>query len=74
MGDACAPNGLSKGCRVFCSRSMYAQIVVHEADEPDVFVDFLDADALTGKDVREVDAFAMHADASAGGHDDVAIV
>jgi hypothetical protein len=33
-----------------------SQIVVHEADDPDAFVDFLDTDALTGEHGREVDS------------------
>jgi len=28
---------------------------VHEADDPDTFIDLLDADALTGKDGRNID-------------------
>jgi hypothetical protein len=38
------PNGLSRGCKVFCSKSK--QIVLHEADEPNAVVDFLDAEPL----------------------------
>jgi hypothetical protein len=34
MGDNLGPNGLSRGCKVFCSRSKYPRIMVHEADEP----------------------------------------
>jgi hypothetical protein len=37
-------------------------------------VDLLDPHALTGEHGRGVDAFAVHADAAAGGDDDVAIV
>jgi hypothetical protein len=37
MGANLVPNGLSRGCKVFCSRSMK-----HEANEPNVFLDFLE--------------------------------
>ena len=49
MGDNPVPKGLSRGCRVFCSRSDEAEIVVHEADDPNAVVDLLDAEALTGE-------------------------
>jgi len=51
-----------------------AEIVVHEADDPDALVDLLDSDALNSQDGGDVDALAVHADAPAGGHEDVAIV
>jgi hypothetical protein len=47
---------------------------VHEADDPDAFIDLLDADALTGQDGRDIDPFTVHADAPAGGDQDVALV
>jgi hypothetical protein len=34
---------------------------VHEADEPNALVDFLDAEALAGQHEREVDLLAMQA-------------
>ena len=51
-----------------------AEIVVHEADDPNAVVDLLDAEALTGEHGSDVDALAMHADAAAGGDEDVAVV
>jgi hypothetical protein len=42
---------LSEGCRISCSRSDAAKIVVHEVYEPNTLVDLLDADTLTGKDL-----------------------
>ena len=51
-----------------------AEIVAHEADDPNAVVDLLDAEALAGKDGRDVDPLAMHADAAAGGDEDVAVV
>ena len=47
---------------------------MHEADDPDAFVDLLDPDALTGQDGGDVDAFAVHANAPASGHQDLALV
>ena len=32
-----------------------AEIIVHEADEPNVLADLLDADALTGENSAEID-------------------
>ena len=49
MGDNLGPNGLSRGCKVFCSRVEVSEIVLHEADEPNAVVDFLDAEFLTGE-------------------------
>jgi hypothetical protein len=43
MGDNLVPNGLSRGCGVFCSQIDISEIVEHEADEPDALVNFLDA-------------------------------
>jgi len=57
MGDNLEPKGLSRGCKVLCSRSIYPKIVVHEADEPNALVDFLDPEALTGEDGRDVIRF-----------------
>ena len=50
------------------------EIVMPEAYDPDALVDFFNPDALTRSDGRDIDPFAMHADASAGGHYDVAIM
>ena len=51
-----------------------AEIVMHEAYDPDAVVDLLDADTLTGKHVGEVDPFAVHADATAGCDHDLTVV
>jgi hypothetical protein len=40
-----------------------ATIVLHEAYDPNAFVDFLDAHALTGQAGRDVDALAVDVDA-----------
>ena len=44
-----------------------AEIVLHEAYDPDAIVDLLDADALTGQHAGDVDLLAVHADATASG-------
>ena len=36
-----------------------AEIVVHEADDPNPLVDLLDANALTSQDVGDTDAFGL---------------
>jgi hypothetical protein len=51
-----------------------SQIIVDEGDEPNAVIDLLDAEALSGEDVRDIDFLAVHADAAAGGDEDVAVV
>jgi hypothetical protein len=41
------------------------KIVIHEADHPNTFLDFFDADSLTSEDRAEIDFFAVKADTSA---------
>jgi hypothetical protein len=47
-----------------------SEIIVREADEPDVVADLFDADALTDEDQTEIDLLAIEADAAACGHGD----
>jgi hypothetical protein len=51
-----------------------AEIVVHEADEPNGLVDLLDADALPCQHGGDVDLLAVQADAAAGGDEASAVV
>ena len=51
-----------------------AQVVIHEADEPDSIADFLDPDILTGEDGAEIDFSASDADAAALGDGDGSVV
>ena len=44
-----------------------AQVVVHEADHPDLFGDLTDDDGLAGKDLAEVDLSAIEGDAVTAG-------
>ena len=74
MGDNPAPNGLSRGCKVFLLQIEVAEIIVHEADEPNALVDFLDAESLTCQDARDVDPLAMQAKASTSGDQNIAVV
>ena len=74
MGNNLVPNGLSRGCKDLLFEIDEAEIVVHEADDPNAVVDFLDAQALSGQQGRDVDALSMHADAATGGDEDVAVV
>jgi hypothetical protein len=64
MGNNLGPNGLSRVAG-FSAQVDMSQIIVHEGDEPDVFVDFLDADPLSRQHGRDVDAFAVNADTAA---------
>lgn len=50
------------------------EVVLHEADQPDFFVDFLHADVLTREHRRQVDLARAEAHAAAHGHGDRAIV
>jgi hypothetical protein len=52
MGNTFAAKGL--GALDAGALIVEAQIVVHEADHPDVIGEFPDADGLTGKDLGEV--------------------
>jgi hypothetical protein len=51
-----------------------AQIIVHEADEPNVLAHLLDTDALTGEDGAEVYFLAIEADAPTRRHGDGLVV
>ena len=51
-----------------------SQIVVHEADEPNAVVDFLDTEFLAGQHRRDVDPLAMQAEPSASGDEYIAIM
>ena len=51
-----------------------SEIIVHEADEPNALVDFLDAQLLAGQHGGDVDPLAMKTEPPAGSDDDVAIV
>ena len=65
------------GCRGAAKFSLQidiAKIVVHEADEPDAVVDFLDSEALAREHGRDIDFLAVQADAATGGDENVAIV
>lgn len=46
-----------------------SQIVVHEADEPDVVAGLLDADGLSVEDGTEIDLALMEANTAACGDD-----
>jgi len=51
-----------------------AEIVRHAPDDPDAFLDLFDAKYLTDQDVGDAEALAVHAQACAGGDEDVSIV
>ena len=44
-----------------------AQIVVHEGDEANAVLDFLEGHELAGEDGGDIDFFAVDSDAAAGG-------
>jgi hypothetical protein len=51
-----------------------AQVVVHEADQPDVISDFSYPDALASKDLAEIDLASPEAQATALSHGDRHVV
>jgi hypothetical protein len=63
-----------RGLQGFLLQIDEAEIVAHETDDPNTVVDLLDAEALTGEHGWDVDGLAMHADATAGGDEDLAVV
>ncbi len=77
MGDNLGPKGLSRvveGLQGFLLQIDETEIIAHEADEPNSVVDFLDSEPLASQDRRDVDSLPVHADAAAGGDEDVAVV
>jgi hypothetical protein len=51
-----------------------SQIIILKTDEPKPGFNLLDADALAGKDLAQVDLASVEADACAGGDDDAFVV
>jgi hypothetical protein len=47
---------------------------VHEADEPNAVIDFLDAESLTGERGRDVDPLAMQAEPPASSDEKVSVM
>jgi hypothetical protein len=53
------PEGVFEGLQSPFFQIDISEIVIHEADEPDAVVDFLDADLLTSRTSAEIDLFAI---------------
>ena len=51
-----------------------SEIIMHEADEPNAVVDFLDAELLACQHGRDVDPLAVQAEPPTGGDKKFAIV
>jgi len=68
------PEGVVQGLQSFFLQIDITEIVIHEADEPDAVVDFLDADGLAGQAGAYVDFFAIEAQTAAVGDDDSLVV
>ena len=45
-----------------------SQIIIHRAHQPNIVVDFFDADGLAGEDRAEIDFFVPQTDAAAVGN------
>jgi len=52
------PNGLSMGSSTRV-QDRSTQIIIHKADQPDIVVNFFDADSLAGKDRAEIAFFQL---------------
>jgi len=59
MGDNLVPNGLSRGCKVFFLQVEVAEIIVHEAGEPDAVIDLLDAESLASRCAVDTGSLVM---------------
>ena len=57
-----------------CLQVDVAEIVVHEADQPNVGVDLAQTEALAGEDRRDGDGPAMQTDGPVAAGDEVAVV
>jgi hypothetical protein len=50
------------------------QMIIHKTDQPDIILNFFNADGLAGKDGAEVNLFATETDAAAIGDDNGFVV
>jgi hypothetical protein len=70
MGNSFAPRFESAFCVI-----EVPQIIIHEADEPKPVFDLFDAaDALSCKDLAQIDFAGLEADAATGGDDDAFVI
>jgi hypothetical protein len=74
MGDGVRAEWVVEGLQGLLLEVEISEIVVHEADEPNAFIDLFDSKLLTGQHDRDVDLLAMQAEAPAIGDEYVAIV
>ena len=51
-----------------------SEVIVHESDEPDSVIDFLDSNALPREHGGDIDFLSVHADPAAGGYQHLAIM
>jgi hypothetical protein len=74
MGNTLCPERILRAFHAPCFLIEEPQVVVHEAHQPDLLGNLLDADLLASEHVTQVDLAPRDADASAGGHGNRAIV
>ena len=74
MGNTLAPNGFGAHSTRQALIVEEAEVVVHEANQPDVLGDFAHADVLAGEDRAEVDFATAEAQPPALGDGDGLIV
>src|SRR6266566_7896390 len=73
IGDNLGPKGLSSGSSTGIEIEV-SQIIIHKADQPNIVVNFFNADRLAGEDGAEVNLFVPQANATAVGDDNDLVV
>jgi len=68
MGNTFGPKGFSE-VLTHASPDAVSQIIIHKAHQPDIVMNFFDADCLAGKDLAEVNLFVAQTEAAATGDD-----
>ena len=63
-----------EGLQGFLLQVEVAEIIVHEACEPNALVDLLDAGSLASQHGGDADPLAMQAETSASGDENIAVV
>jgi hypothetical protein len=65
IGNTFGRNGFSKRFQHKRLQIELSQIIIHKAEQPDIVLNFFDADRLAGKDLAEVNFFVPQSDAAA---------
>ena len=74
IGNNPGPNGFSSGFAHASLKIEVSKIIIHKGNEPDVVVNFFDADGLAGKDRVAVNLFVTETDQTAIGDNNHPVV